>query len=204
MEVLRSALPRARPSGDLFREHGLPSDSADGGCWWFSCSGEGRFDLEDPLGTCYLAETEGVAVRERCGRIIAMGLPVPESVYADRVVSRVSAPELGGDGADLTAADALRAGITGELSATSEYVLTRQWADALWDAGFEALRYAARFTPGGREAAWAVFGRAGAQECGTVRDSRPLREVLHELGHPVLTRDALSEGSLDVQDGAEA
>ena len=39
------------------------------GPWWFSSDGQGRFDLEPPRGTCYLADEEVGALLEVLGPI---------------------------------------------------------------------------------------------------------------------------------------
>src|SRR5699024_12173540 len=87
VERVRAKTPRVILEGTLFREYALRENVPDGGCWWFSGSGEGRFDLEEPMGTCYLGETAGVAVRERCGRLIAMGVAITGAMYEGRGVA---------------------------------------------------------------------------------------------------------------------
>ncbi|WP_161958421.1 RES family NAD+ phosphorylase [Ornithinimicrobium cavernae] len=200
--VLRTGLPRVGPSRRLYREHGL-REGDDGGCWWFASSGDGRFDLEDPHGTCYFGGTEGVAVRERCGRLMAMQIPITERLYAGRVVSEVCAPESAGALADLTSPAALMVGVTGELAATSDYALCQAWARACWDAGFGGLRYPPRFTPGGKEAAFAIFGDEGHHPDPGVLRRRDLLDVLQELGYPAVRSDELGSTTLDIQDNAE-
>lgn len=186
----------------LYREHGLREDAADGGCWWFASDGEGRFDLQSPRGTCYFGETEGVAVRERCGRILAMGLPLTEDLYRGRVVSEVKAPAPGRPVADMAHPEALQGGVTGELAATSDHELTQEWARACWAAGFGGIRYTPRFTPG-REAALALFGQTEAEPRRGVFGRRDLLEVLIQCNYPTIRADELTADTLDVQDDAE-
>lgn len=195
--VLRDRMPTATLPLALFREHGRRVGAADLGCWWFADTGEGRFDLPEPDGTCYFGETVGVAVRERCGRLLAMGLPVSEALYRGRVVTEVPCPQGAAASADLAHPDAVLAGVTGELAATSDYRLTQDWAAALRAAGFGSLRYSARFTPGGEQAV-AVFGPAGANHRRPVTRSRDLLEVLRELGYPTVRSDQMSSASLHV------
>lgn len=201
--TLRHTLPRVAISGNLFREHQLRWDAQDGGCWWFSSSGDGRFDLEDPLGTCYLGETEGVAARERCGRLMAMRLPITEAIYHERVVSEVLPPSADILMADLADPGAITAGVTGELFASANYAQGKTWAHACWDAGFGGLRYPARFTPGGSERAFAVFGEGGSQPDRGVIHRRSLLEVLQHLGYPTIRSDELTSDTLHVQDEAD-
>nr|WP_281497085.1 RES domain-containing protein [Ornithinimicrobium sp. F0845] len=182
----------------------MRQDETDGGCWWFSCSGEGRFDLEAPQGTCYLAESEGVAARERCGRLMAMNLPIAENIYTGRVVSEVKPPTAIGVVGDLASPDALTVGVTAELTATSDYALCQAWAQQCWDAGFGAIKYAPRFTPGGQEAALAVFGDAGDHPAyGIIVRRRALLDVLQEMGTELVRSHELGAASLDVQDDAD-
>lgn len=200
--VLRERLPRADVGPRLFREHGLRGSEEDGGCWWFSSSGEGRFDLEEPQGTCYLAESERAAARERCGRLMAMRLPISESIYAGRVVSEVMSPPGLGAVGDLASPAALGVGVTAELMATSDYALCQRWARQCWDAGLEAIRYAPRFTPGGQEAALAAFGGSGHHPGNGVVSARALVEVLEEMDYPLERSHQRSAATLDVQDDA--
>lgn len=201
-DSLRTRLPQARPAGRLFREHQHRKSADDGGCWWFSSSGEGRFDLEKPRGTCYLGETEGVAVRERCGRLMAMRLPISEDLYSDRVISEVAQPALGDMLADLTSPASLEAGVTAELATTSDYGLSQAWAAACDVAGFGGLTYSPRFTPSGRETVSAIFSAAGAQPGRGIVRSRSLLEVLTAMGYPTVRSDQLSVNSLVVRDEA--
>jgi hypothetical protein len=99
-----------------------------------------------------------------------------------RVVTRVLLPDLDGPVADLLAAGAASAGVTGEIHTTSDYRLTAEWAAAVRQDGFGALRYMPRFTPGG-EWALAVFGPEGAHPDRPIVRSRPLAEILEELGY---------------------
>src|SRR5699024_2599494 len=123
VERVRAKTPRELLEGTLFREHELRENVPDGGRWLISGSGEGRFDLEEPMWTCYLGETAGVAVRDRCGRLIAMGVPITEAMYQGRVVSEVTVPRRAAV-ADFTATASLAAGVAGELSAVPDYGLS--------------------------------------------------------------------------------
>lgn len=63
-----TAAPGSRPGR---RPDSWRPGAQDGGCWFFASaseSGGGRFDLETPRGTCYWANSEPVAARERLGR----------------------------------------------------------------------------------------------------------------------------------------
>lgn len=124
--------------------------------WWFASEGLGRFDLARPRGTCYLAEDPlgafvevfrapgGVGPRE----LAAVGL------------ARLRPPR-GLRLADTTVARARRFGVTLELSSTPDYTLTRAWARALADAGFDGVRHRLRHDPSGALLGVALFGAAG-------------------------------------------
>ena len=178
-------LPRTAIAGVVHREH-ADRPRGDRGCWWFASFTRaaepfGRFDLSDPRGTCYVAETAGAAARERFGRFLAAGTPIPEDEVYDRVVSRITA-SLSALG-DLTSPDAAVVGVTGEIHTVDDYRLTATWSAAADAAGFSGLRYTPRFTRGG-EAAFAVFGPAGSAppEGFAVEDVVPLADVLVDMG----------------------
>lgn len=178
-------LPRAVLAEVVHREH-ADRPREDRGCWWFAsvaplAEPSGRFDLPAPRGTLYVAETAGAAARERCGRFLAAGTPIPEDDVYGRVVSRITA-SLSGLG-DLTSPDAATVGVTGEIHTVDDYRLTTTWSAAADAAGFSGLRYTPRFTPGG-EAAFAVFGPAGSAppEGFAVEDVVPLADVLAGMG----------------------
>lgn len=181
------------------REH-TERDDADGGVWFFASwdpfstqktkrAPQGRFDLTQPRGTCYLGESVEVAIRERLARFLAHGV-VSSEYLAGRVVTTVASPpgssvlpELDGVVADTACGEAALCGVTGELSSISSYELASRWAQALADSGHTAMRYAPRYSPGGQELALAVFSEAGAQpQRGGIVRTRPSAEVAVDLG----------------------
>ena len=185
-----AAVPAAVDLGRTwFREH-EERDAPDRGCWWFSSHAPGdeplgRFDLTEPHGTCYLGETVGVAVRERCGRLLAARLPIPESHLHRRVVTAVVLMPLPGPIADTTHPDAATVGINGELAAGNDYEVTASWADAFHSAGFQAILYQPRFTPG-HDRALALFGDGGSDpDAWPTRGHQSLAEAVAELGYAV-------------------
>lgn len=149
---LKSAFPsRDYPAGTtVFRSHahGL-------GPRWFSHSGAGRFDLADPDGTCYVAESEVVTLLETWGGLQV----VPSYVAAERDSSRLHL----GNGvtvADLTSNLAVQYGVTSEIFTTTDYGLTQLWASAFRQAGFGGIRYWARHDLAHTAACLAWFGPA--------------------------------------------
>jgi len=192
-----------------FREHADRSASAGHGCWWFSGHDEadepiGRFDLPAPDGTCYLGETVGVAVRERCGRFLAAHLPIPQTHLEGRVVSMVRLPELAGRVADLTDPRAALFGVTGELAAGIDYLLSSAWARALRAAGLRGgIHFLPRFTPG-HEHALAVFGKGGDRDWGIVGEPAPLVDALAAIGYQPHRATIPSTAAVGVDDSVEA
>lgn len=199
--------PAQQPPGDLtgfptesiaglrYREHQY-REGHDDGCWFFS-SGVGRWDLRSPFGTCYFGDTPAVAAMERVGLFTAGQAPVPEAMVTDRVVSAVDFTELSLHAAALRAPRAAAGyGITAELSATSNYRLSQQWAQALYHQGLTALTYTPRFSPSG--SALALFHEAGPHVLAPVVDQVPLATVLADLQVPVVRTP--SRRSLTIMD----
>ncbi|AMY56204.1 MULTISPECIES: RES family NAD+ phosphorylase [Nocardiaceae] len=140
------------PAGaELFRSH-----QASLGPWWYSSNGGGRFDLEAPDGTCYLAEDEVVTLLE----IFGGQQVVPRYEVDARAASTIT---LDADIrlADLTANTGVALGVTAEIFTTADYPLTQRWAAALREAGFEGLRYWARHDLEHARRCIALFGQAG-------------------------------------------
>lgn len=191
-------------TGPFFREHQKrPGD--DYGCWWFSgtktgSSPGGRFDLQRPRGTLYLAESPLAAALERCGRYLASGRPIPVTAVADRVVTQLEGTlcALG----DLTDKHAVKVGITQEINTLNDYEITASWAIAADRARFQGLKYTPRFSaePVG---AIAYFGTAGAHKPPelSISSSKPLAKVLDGEGYSVSRLPSVQEAadnSLDV------
>ena len=188
-------MPVAQPSGDLrgFPRRTLAAGSslwrihrADRDPWWFSGSGDGRFDLPAPAGTCYLATRPAGAFVE----VFRDFLVVPAEEVACRRLSRLrlAHPVLM---ADLTAARARRFGVTAELHATGEYAATQAWAAALAAAGLAGLLYLLRHDPSAASRGVALFGPReisglGAMEPPAPIGNRLLDEVQARFGIRVL------------------
>lgn len=196
-----SRLPRASSQGTFYREH-QERPGADGGCWWFSGTAageipEGRFDLPAPRGSLYLAETQRVASRERCGRFLARRSPIPVTFVESRVISTVEGALQ--DLADFTHDDAADVGVTREIGTIDDYTLTSTWAVAADHEGFTGLKYFPRFTTGNGKA-FAVFGDAGvhAPEGFSITSVTSLASVLAREGIPPriipTAREAVDDG----------
>ena len=72
---------------EFFRAH-----SQQYGPWYFSSSMQGRFDLPEPQGTCYLATNPGAAVREVIGDRLSQSGRLPQSLAEGKVISRLPLP----------------------------------------------------------------------------------------------------------------
>lgn len=156
------------PATRWFRAHEARS-GRDGGCWWFTSFSpgqqpQGRFDLLEPRGTCYLASTPEAAVRERVGRFLARADWIPAEEVDGRRVTTVATLHIRGrrvaDATKPGAADHFRA--TRELFTINDYILTTQWAAAFDRHGFAAVVHQPRFSTG-NERAVALFGDEGGR-----------------------------------------
>ena len=125
--------------------------------WWFSNrdgpGAPGRFDLEGKFGTCYLAETEMVALLERFTDPDDLEARVPVSALESTAVWTVQAPPPASV-ADTT--DPV-GGLPKEIGAGTNYRACWAWADRLHADGREGLRYWSRMAPDA-SCAVAVFG----------------------------------------------
>lgn len=171
---------------EFYRTHAVSN-----GAWYFSshAPGEepaGRFDLTDPHGTCYLAESAEGAALEGVGPHFARVGVITPGMVAGRVVSTLRLPR------PIRCADTTSPATMGwhlvgsELSVSMSYAEASAWAAALHGAGFEGLWYAPRFSaPRGR--AVAVFAEKGERK-GWVSDPSPrsLQEVLDDAGYDVV------------------
>jgi hypothetical protein len=131
----------------------MRSTSGDRGRWSFSSAGtpadgSGRFDLSSPRGTCYFANTEEGAARERVGtqlRNRASDQTLLDSVLTDTsaglpvVVSQVDLEWL--TTANVATKNADRWINRSLWSGTGIYEISQAWAAAFDFAGFDGVRY---------------------------------------------------------------
>lgn len=127
--------------------------------WWFSSDGSGRFDLEPPNGTCYLAIDGYAAIREasRLG-------PVSTDWVEARELREVSPPDAQARLAATTRQAAGRYGVTTELVTVIPYGLSQRWAAAFQKHGFDGIRHQLRHDQRARPSGIALFGPAGPAE----------------------------------------
>ncbi|MBI2709961.1 MAG: RES domain-containing protein [Actinobacteria bacterium] len=132
---------------------------AERATWWFSSDASGRFDLDPPEGTCYLATDSYAAIREatRLGPVSTEWVRAHERRDVEPVDGR----------ARLAATTRLAAGsfgVTNELATIVPYDLPRRWAAAFRAAGFDGIRHVLRHDQRARPSGVALFGPAGAAD----------------------------------------
>ena len=132
--------------------------------WWFASADPGikeggRFDLSEPMGTCYLATRPEAALLEA----LQMRLTnLPREELAVRRIAHVTPPGDAPDAAMLTARRvAGKFGITAELWAGRDRALTRAWAQALRRDGWWAIYGGVSHDPSGRLRSVALFDGHG-------------------------------------------
>ncbi|HEX5614565.1 MAG TPA: RES family NAD+ phosphorylase [Acidimicrobiia bacterium] len=168
------------------------------GPWWFSSDGTGRFDLEPPSGTCYLATTPVAALLELLGPELAQTRAISTEALEDRDVRELRLPRRVRL-ADAVSRRAAAFGVTAELTTIVPYALPRAWARALAGADFAGIRHAVRHDPEGRPEGVALFDAAGERKWRRGRVLPPaaiLAELESATGIRVLPRPTLA--SLDV------
>jgi len=154
--------------------------------WWFASRGPGaggRFDLPAPRGTHYVASDVETAVRERLREQGRQSGDVPGDI-AETFQVTVTRAARSWSCAHVGVKRAARFGVTRELTTLPKdyHETTQAWAEAFAAAGFDGLRYGARFTPG-RANAWALFGQGGDAE-------RPEPEIVAVIAGPDACRQA--------------
>lgn len=128
------------------------------GPWWFGSSLEGRFDLREPEGTCYVASDAIAALLEVVGADRLGGI-IPREFLEKRRLRELRLPR-DHSLSDLTSRKASRFGITAEIGTIVPYELPQKWAARLRQAGSEGLIYRVRHDPAGAEG-FALFGPRG-------------------------------------------
>lgn len=145
---------------EAFRAH-----SAGRGPWYFGSSPDGRFNLPEPHGTCYAADTVEIAMRERFGSRASQRGWVTKTLAAQAEVSVLETTR-SRRLALVSTPGAARFGVTTELTDSCPYVLSQEWANHFNSHRFNGIRYTSRFSGGGPANAWALFGEGGEHEEG--------------------------------------
>lgn len=150
--------------GQHWRVHGKGC-----GAWYFasveSHPGEdsiGRFDLHEPLGTCYVGTHDTAVAME----VLALAGLLPteaRDAVADRQVSAMALDAFYGKPiADFTSPLVERFGAPAHIEQL-ERADARPWAQAAWDGGFHGIRYPLKKDPEHRSGL-ALFGPAGPRD----------------------------------------
>lgn len=170
------------PSGNYFRAHTIGR-----GPWFFASAGSGRFDIQKPNGSCYLADRPETAIRESLGVFTATTGCVTSEMAEQKQVSFLALPG-GLRAANLSDHLAIRYKVTRELSTMSDYSVPHSWAKAFHSNGFGGVRYSSRFTTEPGPNSWAVFGEDGEDAGRKFGHVRPItgREACEEAGIRVL------------------
>lgn len=145
------------------------------GPWWFGSSMQGRFDLPEPDGTCYLAADElsallEVLASEREGAMISMEFFERRGIRELQVPQEVTL-------SDTTSRRASGFGITAEIGAIVPYERPQAWAASLFQAGFLGIVYWLRHDPSRAEGI-ALFGPRGERKHWKRGRERPVSAVL--------------------------
>jgi hypothetical protein len=149
------------------------------GPWWFSSSLEGRFDLPEPDGTCYLAADPLGALLELIGPDLEGGA-VSTDFLRDRRLRELRVPE-GIELSDLTSRRVSGFGITGEIGSIVPYDLPQTWATRLRSAGSGGVVYWLRHDPS-RAEGYALFGPHGERKGWKKGKERPIsRDLIGRL-----------------------
>lgn len=150
---------------------------ADREPWWFGSSLEGRFDLPEPDGTCYLAMDPLSAVLEVIGSDREGGF-VSAELFAGRRVYELHVEE-DHSLADLAAAPAAGFGVTLEIHSLVPYDLPQAWARRLRAAGFQGVCYLLRHHPSGVDGI-ALFGLHGERDDWPIESEDPIGAAVQE------------------------
>jgi hypothetical protein len=132
--------------------------------WYFSSDGGGRFDLDSPLGTCYLASDKVGALREVLGPDYVAGSVVAQVFFDQRRIWEATPTTMGWTQgiADLLDDRWDGLGLTNELFTTSDYPATHSWARCFQVTGWDGLRVRLRHLLSPDRAGTALFGPEGA------------------------------------------
>ncbi len=133
--------------------------------YYFSSDGSGRFDLDEPEGTCYLASDDVAALRETLGPDYQRDAIVAESYFRERALWEFT-PNPSGWGerlANLLDDCWSRVGLTNELFDIEDYHLPRSWAACFRKAGWCGLKVRLRHVLSLNHVGVALFGPTGPQ-----------------------------------------
>lgn len=168
------------------REHGAH------GPWYFASGPGGRFNLDEPHGTLYLANRPEAAARERVGPDHVQHGLIPRGVVQNRWVSDLLLQETV-RAAQVNHDDAPDHRVVPELVVMRPYDTPRAWARAFFDAGLGGVWGALRHSSGTCRGL-SVFGTSGAHDWPVDPRPTPLSVVLDGMaGLTVVSPPGLGE-----------
>lgn len=164
--------------------HELPDGSTRESPWYFDSSGvepqaAGRYSLQPPLGTCYLATSRAGAILEAL-QVHLQNLPVDE--LRTRRHATLNAPARAPLAADIAHPSCAGVGITAALWAGNDRELTQAWAAALRRDGWWAIHGGIQHDPSGRLCGVALFDQQGTHAPTHEGDWNYVTATLHENG----------------------
>ncbi len=163
-ESLRHCPPAELEPGDtVWRTH-----DRDKGPWYFS--DEGRFGLERPAGTCYVATDPLTSI---CEKVIRGRIELEPADLAGKVIRELPIPK------SFVLADApsaARLGLGRSFSTETPYDTCRDWAAAFYGVGFRGIAYWPSHDPRrGDRLSYALFDNAGERSSWRIgRTPQPL------------------------------
>jgi hypothetical protein len=116
-----------------------------------------RFDLPDPMGTCYVSEGDEGAFLE----VFQDWLVIPRAEIDARRISRHLHLPAPWTVADCTNPLSRGFGLTAEIHSTPLRALTQAWAKQFQEEGFAGVRYKVGHDPSQTRTAIALFHAAG-------------------------------------------
>ncbi|MCB1257696.1 MAG: RES family NAD+ phosphorylase [Microthrixaceae bacterium] len=175
--------------------------------WWFSNSGEGRFDLNrhSGYGTCYLAESPLGCLLETIWRdVVPTGDPnvLPPIAAAEvaslravkvKVPSNYRCADVTGQGSKQLHTSF---GITDAIGTCDSYLRPQEWAGAWRAHDLDGVAY--RLSHGTGLNGWALFGQEGARNLPGVSIHHVNNELLNAEGVSISSAPGIAE--LDVVD----
>jgi hypothetical protein len=144
-----------------------PEGDDRSGPWWFgsrpagraATTAGGRYDLAEPMGTCYTATSPIAAVVEALQAHLSL---LPRAELAARRLTTIVAPDDAPPAAELTARRTAAVGVTAALWAGGDRLRTQRWAAALRRDGWWAIHGGVQHDPSGQLRAVALFDHAGS------------------------------------------
>jgi len=153
--------------------------------WYFASGDRGRFNLDEPSGTLYLATTPKAAALELVGPDAAANGYINASVVNGRLISKLRTP-VAIRAACLTSPNALNWRIVvHELISMPTYIIPRAWARAFAVAGFAGLWVPLRFSDP-KPRGIALFGKSGTRNWPRDVNPETARKVCEKNGISVI------------------